>query len=198
MPSGIGLFGGTFNPLHYGHLLLAETARVRFHLQRIIFIPCFLPPHKNPRELISAADRLALLKLGLGDNPAFSVNTWELKQKRVVYTYETLAYFRSCFPRSKLFFLAGSDTLADIPNWRNYPKFLYQCRFLIGYRPGYPGRNILRPLKQKTKFLPMPRLDISGRLIREYIGKGYSIRYLLPPAEERYIFQKGLYRSDAE
>src|SRR5438477_7389486 len=113
----IALFGGTFNPVHYGHLLIAETARESYHLDQVVFVPAGRPPHKK-RPLTSAQRRLAMLRLAVRGNPAFKIDDWEIRQKRVVYTVQTLERFLLRLPGASFHFLIGSDSLKGLPRWR--------------------------------------------------------------------------------
>ncbi len=167
----IALFGGTFNPIHCGHLLIAEAARESHGLDQIVFVPAGIPPHKkNP--LTSHRHRVAMLRLALRGNPAFTVSDWEIRQKRVVYTYETLDHFKKKWPRARLYFLLGSDAMKKLPRWRKTKRLRSLCRFIPFER--------LRPFASHN--------------IRRRVRKGFSIRYLVPPAVERYIRQCRLYR----
>jgi len=167
----IALFGGTFNPVHNGHLLIAEAARASHKLDRIVFVPAGLPPHKKAPST-SARHRLAMLRLAIRGNPHFRITDWEIRQKRVVYTYETLDRFRRVWPDAKLFFLVGSDSMKKLPQWRQSRRLQTMCRFL-----------------------PFPRLiPFASHDIRRRVRAGLSVRYLVPDAVERYIRTQKLYR----
>jgi nicotinate-nucleotide adenylyltransferase len=167
----IALFGGTFNPVHNGHLLIAEAARESFKLDRVIFIPAGRPPHKkNPRT--SAAHRLAMLRLAIRGNPFFTIQDWEIRQNRVVYTYETVEHFRSRWPKGPLYFIVGSDSLKNLPKWRHPERLRSQCRFIPHIRiPWYASHDIRRRVRARK-----------------------SVRYLVPDSVERYIRRNRLYR----
>ncbi len=167
----IALFGGTFNPVHIGHLLIAEAARQAHGMDRIVFVPAGLPPHKKaPRT--SSRHRLAMLRLAVRGNPAFKISDWEVRQKRVIYTYQTLEHFRNKWPRARLFFILGSDSMKKLPKWREPRRLRALCRFI--------------PFKRLEPF--------ASHDIRQRVRKGSSIRYLVPDAVERYIRQCRLYR----
>ena len=167
----IALFGGTFNPVHTGHLLVAEAAKETCHLDRVVFMPAGLPPHKKaPRT--SSRDRLAMLRLAVRGNPALEVSDWDARQNRVVYTYETVEHFRKKWPRARLFFILGSDSMKNLPKWRESRRLRRLCRFF--------------PFKRLAPF--------ASHDIRRRVQRGSSVRYLVPDAEERYIRRKRLYR----
>ena len=167
----IALLGGTFNPIHTGHLLIAETARQDHHLDRVVFVPAGLPPHKGAPKTL-ARDRLAMVRLAIHGNPSFEISDWEIRQKRVVYTVETLEHFHQTMPRASLFFIIGSDSLKDLPRWRNYKRLKTLCRFIT-----------------LDRILPFASHDI-----RAQVRKGESIRYQVPDAVDRYIRRHRLYR----
>jgi nicotinate-nucleotide adenylyltransferase len=167
----IALFGGTFNPVHGGHLLIAEAARESYHLDRIVFVPAGLPPHKKIPQT-SARDRLAMVRLAIRGNPFLTSSDWEIKQKRVVYTYETLDHFKKVWPRAQLFFLVGSDSMKKLPQWRQAKRLKTLCRFISFER--------LTPFASSE--------------IRQRVRKGASIRYSVPSAVENYIRRHRLYR----
>ena len=167
----IALFGGTFNPVHIGHLLIAEAARESYGMDRVIFVPAGLPPHKKaPRT--SSRHRLAMLRLAVRGNPAFRISDWEVRQKRVVYTYETLEHFHRKWPHARLYFILGSDSMKKLPKWRES-----------------------RRLKSLCRFVPYKRLDpFASHDIRRRARMKTSIRYLVPDTVERYIRRCRLYR----
>ncbi len=166
----IGLFGGTFNPVHNGHLLIAEMARETFQLDAVLFVPAGLPPHKiAPRTPVR--DRVAMLRLAIKGNPHFSISDWEIRQKRVVYTYETLDHFHHRWPRASLFFIVGSDSLKELPRWKE-----------------------ARRLKSLARFVAMDRIDpYASHDIRRRVRQGKSITYRVPESVRRYIVKKRLY-----
>jgi nicotinate-nucleotide adenylyltransferase len=189
----LALFGGTFNPLHFGHLLMAEAAREAFHLDHVIFLPTAQPPHKAvPRT--SGVHRLAMLRLGLRGNPAFRVSDWEIRQNRVVYTYETLAHFRRQDPRASWFFLVGSDSLRDLPKWRQGEALLKQTTFLVFERPDVRWGSIPVRLRRRIKRVPGIPVAYASRDIRNRARQGASIRYYVPDAVASYIAARRLYR----
>ena len=167
----IALLGGTFNPVHVGHLLIAQMAQEAWKLDRVIFVPAGCPPHKN-RPQTSARDRLAMLRLAVRKNPAFTVSDWEIRQGCVVYTWETLEHFRRVYSKASLFFIIGSDSLKTLPTWKESRRLQRLCRFIV-----------------------IPRIDpFSSTEIRRRVRDGRSIRYRVPADVERHIKERRLYR----
>ena len=194
----IGLFGGTFNPIHTGHLILAETARETFGLDRVLFIPANLPPHKVTRDLAPGLLRLKLIQLAIRDHAAFAASDIELHRSGVSYTIETVRALRKQLPDATLFLIIGEDMLAV--RWLAWDALKRACTIVVAHRSGKPARRSLgvggKAIRRETglKWLEMPRLDISSSDVRSRIGSGRSIRYLTPAAVERYIRQHRLYR----
>jgi nicotinate-nucleotide adenylyltransferase len=190
----IALFGGTFDPLHVGHLLVAESAREKASLGRVVFLPTFQPPHKE-KVAASANDRLAMTRLAVANNPAFTVSDWEVKQRRKVYTYEALAHFRRLWPKDRLHFIVGSDSLRDIRKWREGERLLSQATFLIVDRAEAPWDSIPPALRKRVRLIRCPYFPFASHLLRRRIARGESTRYEIPEAVRRYISRRRLYRS---
>lgn len=190
----IALFGGTFNPIHYGHLALAEAARVERQLDRVIFIPAGAPPHKT-RDLAPAVHRLAMVRLATRGNPAFSVSGWEVRQASPSYTHETIQHFQRRFPRGTLYFLMGVDTLREVDTWAAGRRILALCPFLVGGRPEAARGPLPASLWRRVRWLHNPLVSVSGTAIRDFARRGVSLRYLVPDAVAAYIQRHQLYRS---
>ncbi len=188
----IALFGGCFNPIHYGHLILAETAREYFNLDRVIFIPTGNPPHKVS-DLAPAEDRYRMVKLAIQNNKFFSLSPFELESEGKSYTYSTISFFKKKYLSARLFFIIGSDTLFEIDTWEKGTKILELCSFIVGMRPGVPNKKLSKEILKKVTIFPILGLDISSKELREYIRKGRSIKYFVPGNVERYICQNRLY-----
>jgi nicotinate-nucleotide adenylyltransferase len=199
----LGILGGTFNPVHLGHLIMAQDALERFRLDRVIFIPCACPPHKADRELAPDTDRVAMLRLALRGHRRFAVSDLEIRRGGISYTIDTIRALRKKYPVARLHFIIGSDSLYELHGWREIGNLLRQCVFVTLERPGFSlARMTARRLRLKD---PWPRrlartvfrghvLDASSTEIRRRVAQGLSIRCLVSPAVEEYIFKKKLYR----
>lgn len=193
----LGILGGTFDPIHYAHLFIAEEARVRLSLDRVIFVPNGTPPHKHPVALSSAAHRLAMTKLGIGGNPGFACSPIEVDRRGPSYTVDTLLELKRDEPEADLLFIAGYDSLAEVPTWRRYREILDLARFVAVTRAGFDTVAALdalaRDLREKVDVIAAPPLDISSTLIRDRVRAGLPIRYLTPDPVVEYIGSHRLY-----
>lgn len=190
--SKIGVFGGAFDPLHIGHLIIAERSIEEFKLQKIIFIPTNIPPHKPP-PLASALDRLELVKIAVQDKPYFEVSDMEIKRKGVSYWINTLRELKKGYPKDEIFTLIGMDEAIYFMNWKEPEEILKLSRFIIITRPESRG-EVTSPLHEKADFIEL-NLDISSTEIREHIRNGKSIKHLVPEEVEVYIKRKKLYKT---
>jgi len=200
----IGLFGGSFNPVHVAHLVLAEEATEALGLERVLFIPARVPPHKRGSELASARDRVRMARVAVAGNPRFSVSEVELRRGGCSYTIDTVRGMRRRFGRkAELYFLVGSDTVGELKTWRRIRTLARLCRFVSFGRPGVRAANfadLAAAVGEKAardilnNVIRMPRLEISSSDIRRRVAEGRSIRYLVPDAVAEYIARKGLYR----
>lgn len=183
----LGVFGGTFNPIHWGHLVLAETARDLLSLDRVAFIPSNLPPHKSAKRLLPGAVRMELIQLAIRDHPAFVVSDIELQRREVSYSLDTVTALHRQLPAAKLFLLVGEDMLTV--RWKGWDELKRLCTVVVAHRPG-----AARPRRERgLKWLAMPQLDISSSDIRARVKAGRSIRYLVPAPVERTIRERELY-----
>ncbi len=190
----IGVLGGTFDPIHNGHLVLAEQVREKLKLDRVVFIPCFSPPHKTKRKLSPAKDRFRMTELAVQDNSAFLVSDMELKRKGLSYTVDTLRQLRRAYPESGIYFLTGSDVLDEIHTWKD-PEGIYKlAKMVIATRPGFDHFDPEDHFARRSIIVPITRVDVSASQIRRRVKRGKSIRYLVPPKVEEYIKRKKLYR----
>jgi len=185
----LGIFGGTFNPIHVGHLLLAETARETLQLDRVVFIPTGQPPHKHIKELLPGPVRLELVQLAIRDQPAFVASDIELQRDGPSYSIETVRILKQQLPKAKLFLLMGEDMLSV--RWLAWDALTQLCTIVVAHRHGStPARR-----GRHVKWLPMPQVEIASSEIRARRKAGRSIRYLVPAAVQRYIEQHQLYRT---
>lgn len=186
----LGIIGGTFNPVHIGHLILAEEAREKLKLDRIIFVPAFLPPHKDNAGIVDARHRFSMLKLAVRDNKYFAVSDAEISRGGRSYTIDTIKQLKDAYPRDELHFIAGSDLLKYLEEWKDLPEILRMVKFVVATRPGYP----LEEIPAYITTVAIRAVDISAFEIRACVKENKSFRYLVPEAVFRYITRKRLYR----
>ena len=193
----LGVFGGTFDPIHYGHLRLAEEARCRFQLDRVLFVPNWISPFKTGRAVTPGVTRAELVQAAIADNPAFALDTRELERPGPSYTVETMRALHDENPGTEMFFLTGADAVRDLAKWREPETLLALTRFVAATRFGVSREETTRALPpawvERILFLEMPALDISGTDLRERVQTERSIRYLTPPAVRTLIYERGLY-----
>lgn len=201
----MGIFGGTFDPIHIGHLLIAEHAREHLQLDQVRFIPAATAPHKQHLESTAAKRRWEMLQLAIGGNPHFLADDRELRRGGTSYTVDTLAELKAEFPTTELVFLMGSDSLEELHTWRE-PARICELAFVAvlarGGRPS-PDLRLLQtylPAGQaaelQTHLVPMPQIEISSSYLRQSVAAGKSIRYQVPAAVAAYIAAEGLYREE--
>jgi nicotinate-nucleotide adenylyltransferase len=198
----VGILGGTFDPVHHGHLVIAEEARETLGLERVLLVPAAAPPHKPGRPVTEAAHRLAMAELAVADNPSFSVSRVEIDRAGLSYTVDTLRVLRDGGIVDPWFILS-SEALAGFTTWRDPDGILALCRLAVVPRGGFepldspwvderfPGRS------DRVRFLAGPLLPISGSVVRRRAAAGRSVRYLVPDAVARYIAHHSLYTGSA-
>jgi nicotinate-nucleotide adenylyltransferase len=186
----IGILGGTFNPIHIGHLILAEEIREKLHLDKVVFIPTYIPPHKKSKNIAPASDRYSMIKAAIKSNRYFDVSDIEIKRKGASYTIDTLRQFKQMFPDDDMYFITGSDLLNYLDGWKDLKTVISLVKFVVATRPGYPLEDI--PAYIKT--VAIRAVDVSAFEIRQCVKKGSSFRYLVPDAVFAYITKKRLYR----
>lgn len=190
----IGILGGTFDPIHLGHLVLAEQVKEKLQLDQVIFIPTAKPPHKTKRRLSPAKDRFHMTRLGLEGNPKFLVSDLELKRGGLSYTIDTLRQLEKLYPDREMYFLTGSDILDEIHTWKDPEQIYKRVKVVIAIRPGFDRFDPENQFAQKSIIVPITGIDISSSKIRAMVAKGESIRYLVPTKVEEYISKKKLYQ----
>lgn len=193
--------GGTFNPIHLGHLMIAEEARQKFHLDRVLFIPSYITPNKDMDEASATAQqRLAMVRLAIADNPYFAVSDVEIRRGGQSYTVDTLRFLKQLYgPSYILYFISGTDTIEDLPNWNHPEDILTLCEFVGAARPGTTDvidsiKRVFGSLGNHILPLPVPTMDISSTELRRRIRLGLSIRYMMPPVVASYIQKNGVYQ----
>jgi nicotinate-nucleotide adenylyltransferase len=194
----LGVIGGTFDPPHYAHLVLAETARVQLGLDCVLFVPAGQPPHKSGRPLASAADRAALVEAAIADNPAFRLSRVDLDRPGPHFTVETLALLQAQNPTAELYLLIGGDSLAELHHWRDPAGVVRQARLAVMPRPGWhadmDALERLHPgIGARITWLDAPALDLSSTDLRRRLHAGLPVRYLVPPAVEAYLREHALH-----
>ncbi len=212
----IGLFGGTFNPIHCGHIKAAKVVQEIFTLDKVLFIPSFIPPHKESQKIVSPDHRLKMVELAVGDTLNFVASSIEIEEKGTSYSIFTLQKIRTIHPDARFFFILGVDTFMEIDTWKNHERVLEHCKFVVISRKGYrleDAKNVLDrkyvskifdlsgtekirenlSLSYKIFLLPFDSLDIASTEIRESVRKNKSIAHMVPKPVANYIFEKKLY-----
>ena len=197
----IGVLGGTFDPVHSGHLVVAEEARLRFCLDKVLFVPAGKPWLKINREITPAVHRVEMVKLAIAGNAGFELSTIEIDRPGPSYSVDTVAALQQKLGAgARIFFLIGWDTLAELPQWQQPSRLIQLCKLVAVTRPGL-SRPDLKSLEtsvpgitQSVVWLDMPPLDISSSDIRDRVAQGLSIHGLVPEDVESYIAEKKLYR----
>jgi nicotinate-nucleotide adenylyltransferase len=199
----IGIFGGSFDPMHFGHLLLAECCREQGQLDAVRFVPAAVPPHKQQRDLTAAQSRIEMLELAIGGHSAFSVSRYETDRGGVNYTVDTLAHFCDEDPAGEFFLLLGADMFRDLPHWRQPERICALALPMAVRRSGEPPLDfqglsgIASPQQieaMRRHEVVMPEIGISASDLRRRVAAGQGIRYRTPRAVEKYIETHGLYK----
>lgn len=209
MTSGIALFGGTFDPIHHGHLIAARAVLEQIGFERVVFIPAPKPPHKVGRELTDASDRLHMARMAIEGEACFDVSDLEIRRSGLSYTILTVESYRQMVgPNVPLAWIIGGDSLPELYTWYRISELIDSCRIVTAVRPGYDVPDL--PSLRKTlspeqinrlgrDMLATPAIDISATDIRRRVREGRSIRYLVPEAVRDHIHRHGLYaQADAE
>lgn len=200
MPT-LGVMGGTFNPIHHGHLLAAQEALMEFHLDEILFVPNQIPPHKvGESDIVDAEHRFIMTNLAIASNPYFKVSRIELDRLNVSYTYDTIKKLKKIKSQTEISFITGVDALIKY-EWYAFDELLNLLTyFIVVTRPGFLLSHLQQKVKEKElrtpekiKVLTIPSVDISSSEIRKRLHQGKSIRYLLPQSVEEYIYKNKLY-----
>jgi nicotinate-nucleotide adenylyltransferase len=195
----LGVFGGTFDPIHVAHLAVAEAARDALGLERVLFIPAGEPPHKRDRPMTSAADRLAMVEAAIADNPGFAASRIEIDRAGPSYSAETLAALRSGTAQ-QLAFIVSAEAYAELPTWHQPERVLELATLVVAPRDGYPQADaafleqMLPTSVARVVFLDGPRMRLSASEIRARAAAGRSLRYLVPDAVAAYIGDHALYQ----
>lgn len=188
------LFGGTFDPPHLGHLVIAETIKESECFDRILFIPASNPPHKKS-HISPIKNRLEMLRLALKDNKHFDVSDIDIERGGVSYSIETIKESKDKFNihSDNLYFLIGSDSLLDFNRWNKYESILDECKVIVALRPGFRPSRIDPNILSKIQFANIPQIEVSASDIRRRIRNGSTVRYMVSDPVMKYILEKGLY-----
>ena len=190
----LGVFGGTFDPIHLGHLILAESCREACRLDRVLFVVSGEPPHK-PRDRTPPGDRVEMVRIAIAGHAVFEASEIELSRPGPHYTFETLEALRAERPDDELFFLIGADSLQDLPTWRRPERIAELASLVVVDRPGIaPPVPDLGPAARPVVRVESPLIEIASRDLRRRIAEGRTIRYRVPRGVEAYIAEQGLYR----
>lgn len=199
----IGIIGGSFDPLHIGHLIVAQDAAEQLALSEVVFIPAYIPPHKKQAKQVDAQHRLKMLRMALTAEPRFSVSDIEVNRGGISYSVDTIEALSNLHPDAELFLIVGSDTLLELHTWHRIEDLLAMCSIATILRPGFdPGEEDGVTIKMAEPYrarllehvFSTHLIGISSTEIRKRVARGDSIRYLVPSVVEAYIYEQGLYQ----
>jgi nicotinate-nucleotide adenylyltransferase len=199
----LGLIGGTFDPPHYGHLALAENARLQLALSAVHFVPAGAPPHKPQGPITPAHHRVAMVEAAIADNPGFTLSRVDLDRPGPHYTVDMLDILCGTYPEARLYLLMGGDSLAEFSSWRDPQGIVARARIAVMGRSGWAAdlpsvAQEIPDIRDRLVLLDAPYLEISGTDLRRRVRQGLPIRYLVPPAVERYVYERGLYQDKCD
>ncbi len=190
----IGIMGGVFDPIHIGHLFTAEEARIKYYLDKVIFVPCLNPTHKRNGQVTDIKHRLKMSYLATDNNPYFEVSKIEINRSGPSYTIDTIREFRNIYGwDAGIFFITGADAFLEIETWYKKEELLKMCQFVAATRPGYDLNKLHQNFKEVLKIMEIPLLAISSTDIRNRIRTGLSIRYIVLEEVREYIYKHKLY-----
>ncbi|HLS53589.1 MAG TPA: nicotinate-nucleotide adenylyltransferase [Tissierellaceae bacterium] len=197
----IGILGGTFNPIHHGHLILSEYIREEARLDKIIFIPTGISPHKDQEEVLNKHDRKEMLKLALASNPNYKISTIEIDRQGKSYTIDTIKKLKNIYPKDDLYMIIGADSLLELNTWKDYEDIISSIKIIVMDRQVSCREKLKEKItyynktyQGQIKRIETPIIEISATEIRRRIKRGKSIKYLLPELVEDYIIKNKLYR----
>lgn len=196
----IGIIGGTFDPIHNGHLIIAEYARTSLNLDKVLFIPSGMHPFKDNKKITDAKNRMDMILLATDSNPCFEVSSLEITRIGITYTIDTMISLKDKYPEDELYFIFGSDILFELDKWKRIEELSRLCKFILLDRHSKEEQEIYKRIEElKSSYnihiekVKSPIIDISSTEIRERVSKKISIRYLVPELVEKYILNNKLY-----
>lgn len=195
----LGLIGGTFNPIHYGHLIISEYIRNNYNLDKVVFLPSGMPPHKL-NNVAPSCHRKNMVELAIESNPFFKISLQEINREGRSYTVDTLKEFKDQYSNDEIYFIIGADSLFELTTWKDFKTIAKLTNFIVGGRPGQSESDILKKMKElkdiygfNIDYIKVPLVEISSTLIRENIKNNKSIKYLVSEKVEEYIYSNKLY-----
>ena len=198
----IGIMGGTFNPVHNGHLMLARQSYFEYKLDKVIFMPAGRPPHKQDMQILNDTDRLNMLQAAVGNTPYFEISAYEIQKNGLSYTFETLEYLHKVFEDAMLYFIMGADSVNSIETWVRPDRILRLAHILAAVRDDTDlcaldrqARYLRQKYGGRISLLSLPQMNISSHEIRNLAKSGASIAHLVPQTVAAYIQNHGLYQS---
>lgn len=198
MTKRVGIMGGTFDPIHHGHLVAASEVAARFHLDKVIFVPTGEPWQKMDKQVSSAEDRYLMTVIATASNPRFEVSRVDIDRQGPTYTIDTLSDIAAEYPDAELFFMTGADALANILSWKQWDKLFSMATFVGVTRPGYAidGTAVPAEYRDLVKIMEIPAMAISSTSCRRRARAGLPVWYLVPDGVVQYIHKRGLYQAD--
>jgi len=199
----IGVLGGTFDPIHYGHLAAAEEARVRVNLEKVLFVVAGVPPHKQDEDVTPVEHRLAMVRLGIASNPHFGISRVDVERPGPSYTVDTISILQEQWgPEVELFFVMGLDSLVEVPTWHQPQRLIRLCRFVAVSRPGFEVdmrqlEDSVPGISSRVEIIDMPEVEISSSDLQRRVHEGLPIKYQVPEEVESYISKFRLYEPPA-
>lgn len=205
MSAQIALYGGTFDPIHVGHLITARSVAEQLDVERVVFVPSASPPHKLDVAITPTEHRLEMVRLAIDGEPGFDVSDCEIRRTGPSYTFDTIMSYRQTVGAdATVYWIIGADSLAELASWHRVAELVRQCRIITASRPGFeqPDLSSLAALVTdedlatiRDGILATPRIDVASTEIRRRVGAGASIRFLVPESVRKYVHDRGLYRS---
>lgn len=196
----IGIIGGTFDPIHNGHLIIAEYARTSLNLDKVLFIPSGIHPFKDNKNITDAKDRMDMILLAIDSNLCFELSTLEIARTGITYTIDTIISLKDKYPEDELYFIFGTDIVFELDKWKRIEELSGLCNLVLLDRPGKEEKEVYKKIKElrylnnvHIEKIKSPIIDISSTEIRERVGNNLSIRYLVPESVREYIAKNKLY-----